>query len=73
MDERYEEYDNGFCDNQENRYFETNKEIIDELNKLNSERRYFLKVIFAIGNYVENGDYERIDKAIEGVKRRTLK
>ena len=44
----------------------------DENQSLTKEKQYFLKVIFAMGNYAEKGDYERIIDARDKVKQRVL-
>ena len=46
--------------------------LLDENEKLKKEKQYFLKVIFAMGNYAEKGDYERIINARDKVKQRIL-
>lgn len=46
--------------------------IVQRLNEQNEEKMYFLKVIFAMGNYAEKGDYERIINARDKVKQRIL-
>ena len=47
-------------------------EMSDENEKLKKEKQYFLKVIFAMGNYAEKGDYERIINARDKIKQRIL-
>lgn len=46
--------------------------LLDENEQLKKEKQYFLKVIFAMGNYAEKGDYERIINARDKVKQRIL-
>ena len=47
-------------------------QMFDLVNELNKEKQYFLKVIFAMGNYAEKGDYERIIDARDAVRQRIL-
>ena len=44
----------------------------ETIQSLTKEKQYFLKVIFAMGNYAEKGDYERIIDARDKVKQRVL-
>ena len=56
-------------------YFKTEKEadlLCNRLNELNKDKQYFLKVIFALGNYVKNEDYDRIIDAVDNIKKRIL-
>ena len=57
----------------------TATEVCDLLNEqeetiqsLTKDKKYFLKVIFAMGNYAEKGDYERIIDARDKVKQRVM-
>ena len=64
-DEDYEDYDGDEVLNMLNEQSET-------IQSLTKEKQYFLKVIFAMGNYAEKGDYERIIDARDKVKQRVL-
>ena len=50
----------------------TNKQVVDLSNKQDKKNLWLLKVIFALGNYAENNDYERINTAVNKVKKSIL-
>lgn len=48
------------------------RQLEKENEQLKKEKEYFLKVIFAMGDYAEMVDYEKIIDASDAVKRRFL-
>lgn len=44
----------------------------NESEELKAKNRYLLKVMFAIKNYIEMGDYEKVNEAVDKVKEKIL-
>lgn len=44
----------------------------NESEELKAKNRYLLKVMFAIKNYIEMGDYEKVNKTVDKVKEKIL-
>lgn len=44
----------------------------DKSEELKAKNRYLVKVMFAIENYIEMEDYEKVNKAVDIVKEKIL-
>lgn len=44
----------------------------NESEELKTKNQYLLKVMFAIKNYIEMGDYEKVNQAVDKVKEKIL-
>ena len=47
-------------------------ELNNENNDLKKKNKYFLKLIFALKNYAEMGDLEKIDNIINKIKKEMI-
>ena len=50
-----------------------NEQLKKENEQLKQKNMYFLKIMFALKNYIENEDYKRIEKVIDKIKKRRYK
>lgn len=87
IDERYMVDDAGtLIDKQTRECYDIVEDVVDLLNKMDTncnqlknenehlkqKNMYFLKIMFALKNYIENEDYERIEKVVDKIKKEVV-